>query len=55
MLVSLIVVLVVLGVVMYCVNLLPIEATFKKIIWAVLVLAAVLYILKAFGLLAGLP
>lgn len=55
MLVSLLVVLVVLGVVMYCVDLLPIEPTFKRIIWAVLVLAAVLYILKSFGLLSSLP
>lgn len=55
MLITLIVLLIIVGVVLYCVNLLPIDPTFKKIIWAVAVLFAVLYVLKAFGLLSGLP
>lgn len=54
MLVSLIVLLVVVGIVLYLIQLLPIDATFKQIIRIVIVLAALLYVLQMAGLLRGL-
>lgn len=55
MLVSLIVGLVVLGLVLYLINnFLPMDAEIKQLLNIVVVIAAILWILRAFGLLAGL-
>jgi uncharacterized membrane protein len=53
MLVSLIVVLIVLGLVLWGVSQLPLDPTIVKLIYVVVIIFAVLYLLKAFGLLAG--
>lgn len=54
-LVTLIVVLVVIGVLLWLVNTyIPMDPTMKKIVNIVVVIAVVLWLLKAFGLLAGL-
>lgn len=49
-LIGLIVALVVIGVVLYVVNLLPMDATIKKILMIVVLLVVVLWLLQAFGL-----
>lgn len=46
---TLIVALIVVGFALYIVNLLPIDATIKKIIWAVVVLMVCLWVLEALG------
>lgn len=51
MLVTLIVLLIVAGVALYLINLIPMDATIKKIIWVVVILFVVLYMLKVLGLL----
>ncbi len=52
---SVIVMLIVVGVLLYIVGLIPMEPTVKKIIYAVAILAVVLWLLEGFGLLKGLP
>jgi hypothetical protein len=49
-LVGLIVALVIIGVVLYLVNLLPMDATVKKILSVVVLLVVILWLLQAFGL-----
>jgi hypothetical protein len=46
--IQIIVVLILLGLLLYIVNLLPIDATIKKIIWAVAVVLVVLWVLGLF-------
>jgi len=53
MLISLVVVLIVLGLVLWGVQQLPLDATIKRLIYVVVIIFAVLYLLKAFGLLSG--
>ena len=54
-LVTLIVVLVIIGVVLWLVNTqIPMDPTIKKILNIVVVIVVVLWLLKAFGLLSGL-
>ena len=55
MLISLLVVLVLCGLALWALGQFPIDATIAKIIKVVIVVAAVLYILQAFGLWHGLP
>ena len=56
MIVQVIVWLVVVGVVLWAVNVyLPMETTMKRILNVVVILATVLWLLKVFGLLAGGP
>jgi hypothetical protein len=52
-LISLLVVLVVFGAVLYIVQLLPIDGTIKRIIGVVVVVVLLLYVLQAFGLISG--
>jgi hypothetical protein len=54
-LIQLIVVLVVVGVVLYLIQTIPMDETIKVIIRVVVILAAVLWLLEAFGLLGGGP
>ena len=54
-LLQLVVVLVVFGVVLWAINrYIPMEATIKKILNVVVILVAVLFILRAFGILGSL-
>jgi len=48
-LISLVVMLIILGLVIYLVRLLPIDAVIKNIIWVVLVIIAVLWLLGSLG------
>ncbi len=52
-LISLIVVLVIVGVALYCIRLIPMDATVSKIITALVILAVVLWLLESVGLLTG--
>lgn len=49
MLVQLLIALVILGVVFYLINLIPMDATIRKIIQVVGILIAILLVLRAFG------
>lgn len=51
MLVSLIVTLIVIGVVLYLVELIPMDATIKRIIQVLVILCVVLWLLSSFGVL----
>ena len=54
-LVSLVIVLIVVGVLLWLVQTyIPMDPTIKRIILIVVIIAVVLYVLSAFGLLAGL-
>jgi len=54
-LISLVVVLIVVGILLWLVNSqIPMEATIKKILNIVVIIAVVLWLLSAFGLLSGL-
>jgi hypothetical protein len=53
-LIGLIVVLVILGVVVYVVNaVIPMDARFKLIVNAIIIVAVLLWVLEQFGLLSG--
>ena len=53
-LISLVVVLIVVGVLLWLVNsYIPMDGTMKKILNAVVIIAVVLWLLSAFGLLSG--
>lgn len=54
LLVTLVIVLLFVGFALYLITLLPIDATIKKIIQALIVFFAIIYVLKALGLLARL-
>ncbi len=54
-LVGLVVTLIVIGVALYLVQLIPMDAVFKQIIRVVVILVALLYVLSAFGFISGLP
>jgi hypothetical protein len=54
-LIQLIVVLVVVGVALYLVQTIPMDQTIKTIIRVVVILAVILWLLEAFGLLSGGP
>jgi hypothetical protein len=55
-LISLIVTLVVVGLLLWAVNaVIPMDATIKKIVNVVVIVAVCLWLLSAFGLLAGVP
>lgn len=51
MLVTLVVALIFVGVVLYLITLLPMDATIQKIIRVLVILFAILYVLKTLGLL----
>ena len=51
--IDVLVILVVIGVLLYILELLPIDATIKKIIWVVAILIAALYALQALGIWSG--
>ena len=53
--INLLVILVIIGVLLYCVELLPMNATIKRIIQVVACLVAFLYVLQAFGIWHGMP
>ncbi len=54
-LIGLVVLLIVIGVLLYCVNsMIPMDPKIKMIINVVVVLCVVLFVLQAFGLLSGL-
>lgn len=54
--ISLLVTLVVVGLLLWAVNsIIPMEPTIKKIINVVVIVAVCLWLLSAFGLLAGIP
>lgn len=56
MIISVIVVLVVVGVLLWLINsMIPMDAKIKQILNVVVVIAVVLYLLKVFGLLDALP
>lgn len=52
-LIGLLVVLLVVGVVLYILSLVPIDATIKRIIYVLVLLFVVLWLLQAFGLIGG--
>jgi hypothetical protein len=55
-LVTVIIVLVVVGVILWLINTyIPMQSTIKSILNAVVVIVVVLWLLQAFGLLSGLP
>lgn len=47
--------LIAVGVLLYCVNLIPMDGAILQIIRVVVILGAVLYVLRALGLWHGLP
>lgn len=51
--ISLIVMLVIIGALLYVVSLLPIDPTIKTIINVIVAIAAFIYVLQAFGLYSG--
>ncbi len=53
--ISLIIVLVFIGVGLYLLELIPMDATIKRIIQVLVILLAVVWVLQALGLLHGLP
>lgn len=53
--ISILVFLIVVGVILYLVNLLPMDATIKKIVMILAVLFCVLYLLQVLGLWHGMP
>jgi hypothetical protein len=53
-LLSIIIVLIVIGVLLWLVNLIPMQGTIKSILNAVVVIAVVLWLLNVFGLLSFL-
>lgn len=50
-LIGLIVILLIVGVALYLITLVPMDATVKRIIQVIVILVLVLYVLSAFGLL----
>lgn len=54
MLISIIISLVVLGLILYLVDMLPIDGGIKRIIHIVAIIAAILYVLRAFGVITGI-
>lgn len=52
-LVYLIVVLIIIGLLLYVVQSLPIDALIKRIIYVIVIIAILLWLLQAFGLLPG--
>ncbi len=54
-LIQLLVVLIVVGVGLYLIQTIPMDATIRTIIRVVVILAVVLWLLQAFGLLSGGP
>lgn len=53
MLVTVLLTLLIVGVVLYLVTLIPMDATIAQVIRVVVILAAILYVLQAFGLVGG--
>lgn len=53
--ISILVTLLIVGVLLYIVSLVPMQATVRQIIYAVVVLCVVLWLLQVFGLWAGPP
>jgi hypothetical protein len=53
-LISLLVYLIVIGLILYLVGLLPIDATIKRIIQIVVLVIVILWLVQALGLIAGL-
>lgn len=54
-LVGLIVFLIVIGLLLYLIQLLPIDATIKQIIYVIVIVAVILWLLSAVGLFASGP
>ncbi len=52
---SLILGLVVVGFVLFLIELAPIDGTIKKVIHALIILLAILWVLEGFGLVSGFP
>ncbi len=53
MLITLIITLAIAGVCLYLIELIPMDATFKKVIQVLSILFALLYVLSAFGFIPG--
>jgi ABC-type siderophore export system fused ATPase/permease subunit len=51
--IQILIILVVIGVVLYLVSLIPMDATIKKIIYVLAILFVVIWLLQALGLIAG--
>lgn len=52
--ISLLIVLIVIGVVLYLVSLIPMDALIKKIIYVLAILFTIIWVLQELGLIAGL-
>lgn len=53
-LISLIITLVIIGFVLYLINLLPIDGKIKQIIYAVVILIVIIWVLQSLGAISGL-
>ena len=53
-LISIIVTLVVIGLVLYLIDLIPMDATIKRIIRLIIIIAVVIWLLESFGLIGSL-
>ena len=53
--ISILVTLLILGVALYCLQLLPMDATVKRVIQVLAILFALLWVLQVLGLWSGLP
>lgn len=53
-LIDLLIVLILIGIGLYLLNLIPMDATVKQIVRVVVIVVAVLFVLRAFGLLDAL-
>ncbi len=53
MLISLIVTLIIVGLLLYLINLLPLDGTIKQIIHVVIIVCVIIYVVQALGLLGG--
>jgi hypothetical protein len=52
--IQILIVLIIVGVVLYLINLIPMDATIKKVIYVLAILFVILWLLQSFGLLTGL-
>ena len=52
--ISIIVTLVVIGLVLYLIDLIPMDGTIKQIIWLIIIICVVVWLLQAFGLIGSL-
>lgn len=51
--ITILIMLIIVGVVLYLINLIPMDAIIKKVIYVIAILFVILWLLQEFGLIAG--